>query len=65
MSAFVFRVDSMGSNWVIRCAEGRVLHGYPTRELAWRVAQGAAEAMRADGRPAVAMLETDGDAVAA
>jgi len=67
MSAFVFRVDSMGGNWVIRSAEGQVLHGYPTRELAWRVAQGAAEAMRAEGRSAVVMLETgpEEDAAAA
>ena len=57
MSAFVFRVVSLGENWVIRSGEGQVLHGYPTRDLAWRVAQGAADAMRAEGRPAVVMLD--------
>ncbi len=58
MAAYVFRVVPLGGSWVIRSVEGRVLHGYPTRELAWRVAQGAAEAMRSEGRPAVVMMDT-------
>ena len=65
MSAFVFRVVPLGPNWVIRSADDQVLHGYASRDQAWRVAQGAAEAMRADGRAAVVMMEAGPEEAAA
>ena len=50
MSAFVFRVARLGSNWVIRSANDDVILGYPTRERACRAAELAAQALRDQGQ---------------
>jgi hypothetical protein len=61
MSAFVFRVAPLGSNWVIRSANDDVIHGYPTREKACRAAELAAQALRAQGE-AVELVVDSGEA---
>ena len=59
MSAFVFRVAPLGSNWVIRSANDDVIRGYPTREKACRAAELAAEALREQGQSVELVLDPD------
>jgi len=57
MSAFVFRVSPLGSNWVIRSANDQVIYGYAEREKACRAAELAAARMREQGLEAVVLAD--------
>jgi hypothetical protein len=65
MSAFVFRVAPLGSNWVIRSANDHVILGYPTREKACRAAELAARALREQGEVVELVLDPGGENAAA
>ena len=61
MSAFVFRVVPLGSNWVIRSADDQVIYGYASRERACQVAELAAAELKSQGQE-VTLLVADGAA---
>ena len=65
MSAFVFRVAPLGSNWVIRTASDEVILGYPTREKACRAAELAADALREQGQSVELVLDPESGSAAA
>jgi len=65
MSAFVFRVAPLGSNWVIRSANDDVILGYPTRERACRAAELAAQALREQGQSVELVVDPAGGEAAA
>ncbi len=65
MSAFVFRVVPLGSNWVIRSADDQVIYGYADREKACRAAEQAAAELRQQGQEVVVLTADDDQDVAA
>ncbi len=66
MSAYVFRVVPLGSNWVIRSADDQVIYGYAAREKACKAAELAANQLREQGQEVVVLVaEADAESVAA